>query len=163
MLVRWRWWRHLLFLSLILHNHRLFLVHGFHMAPQRSSLGSSVWAKITDMRLCSIVNMHVVVESCPLCECLLTLVATVRSLTTVHSLMSPGGMNNFRVPFFNLSLFRLFFETHIREKKYLPETRASPKSLSTVLANKRSTIGVAPLVGHQRHLHGNNHCFSWLR
>ena len=87
------------------------------------------------MRLCSIVNMHVVVESCPLCECLLTLVATVRSLTAVHSLMSPGGMNNFRVPF-SICLFSGFSLKHISEKRsiYLrPELprKAFPQSWQT--------------------------------
>ena len=94
------------------------------------------------MRLCPIVNVHVVVETCPLCECLLTLVATVRSLTAVHSLVSPGQINRFYAALFNCDKLSI-------EKEYSPETRASPKSLSTILANIRSAVRVASLVGHQ--------------
>ena len=96
------------------------------------------------MRLCPIVNVHVVVETCPLCECLLTLVATVRSLTTVHSLVSPGEINTFYA-----ALFQCVKLSSFDTSEYSPKTRASPKSLSTILANIRSAVRVASLVGHQ--------------
>ena len=94
------------------------------------------------MRLCPVVNVHVVVETCPLCECLLTLVATVRSLTAVHSLVSPGQINRFYAALFNCDKLSM-------ESEYSPKTRTTPKSLSTILANIRSAVGVASLVGHQ--------------
>ena len=82
----------LLLLSLVLlQDYTFLLVHCLHVVPQSSPLGTSVRTKITNMRLCPVVNVHVIVETSSLSERLLTMVATVRPFTTVDPLVSPGG------------------------------------------------------------------------
>ena len=93
LLVRWggRGQLFLLLSLVLLQDYTFLLVHCLHVVPQSSPLGTSVRTKITNMRLCPVVNVHVVVETSSLSERLLTMVATVRPFTTVDPLVSPGG------------------------------------------------------------------------
>ena len=144
----------LLLLSLVLlQDYTFLLVHCLHVVPQSSPLGTSVRTKITNMRLCPVVNVHVIVETSSLSERLLTMVATVRPFTTVDPLVSPARRKSVS---FLVSKKEITKEILVYERNSCsPKSRASSKSLATVLANIGPAVRVTTLVGHQGHLHQN--------